>query len=284
MAKMAGGLGDGLRGKLGGLSYYKMRGVDKVIVRESGGHTKRKIKKDPDLDLFRRAGSEFGGRALMSSFIMRALVFQKPMADYNLAGPLSALMKPIQEQDRISELGQRNIYLSEHAQYIKGFSLNRNHSFDSVIRFPVTGTIDRETLSASVTFPELMPDINFFPAAYHPYYALRITLAIVPDIVYNQNRYTPIHANYPDHSAEYVDSTWYSSQEGSPAQTMMVKVKTIPPDTHFTLVLAVGVCYGKLKTLSTIERVARAGSAKVLEVGSELPVVPADKPGIHDPY
>lgn len=267
MAKMAGGLGDGLRGKLGGLSFYKMRGVDRPIVRESGGHTKKKIKKDPRFDLFRRAGSEFGGRALMSSFIMRALTFQKPMADYNIAGPLSALMKPVQEHDLISDLGERNIYLTEHAHYIKGFSLNKNHPFDTVIRFPVTNVIDRETLSARVTFPELMPGINFFPAAIHPYYALRITLAIVPDIVYNNKRYTPIHSAYPDHSAEYTDSSWYPSQQGSPAQTMMVNVKVIPPDTNFTLVLAVGIYYGEVKGFDDIHRARYAGSAKILEVG-----------------
>lgn len=267
MAKMDGGLGDGLRGKLGDLSIYKMRGVDKPIVRKSSGHTKRKIKKDPDLDLFRRAGSEFGGRAMMSGYIMRSITFHKPMADYNIAGPLTALMQPIQEQDRISSLGKRNIYLTEHAHYIKGFSLNRNHPFDSVIRFPVIGTIDRETLSAKVTFPELMPGINFFPAANHPYYALRISLGFVPDIVYSYKRYAPIHINYPKHSAEYVDSQWYSLQQGSQALTMEVQVKAIPPDTNFTLVLAAGIYYGELKALDNIDQVRHAGSAKVLEVG-----------------
>lgn len=267
MAKMVGGLGDGLRGKLGGLSFYKMRGVDRPIVRESGGHTKKKVKRDPDLDLFRRAGSEFGGRAKMGGFIMRALTFQKPMADYNLAGPLSALMKPIQEQDRISSLGQRNIYLSEYPHYIKGFSLNRNHPFDTVIRFPVTGIIDRETLSATVTFPELMPDINFFPAANHPYYGLRISLGFVPDVVFNYDRFTPIHRDYAGTNAEYADSQWYSLQQGSPSVTIEVKVNTIPPDTNFTLILGVGICYGELKALNDIDRVPHAGSAKVLEVG-----------------
>ncbi|WP_315823625.1 hypothetical protein [Paraflavitalea speifideaquila] len=45
MAKLHGALGDGLRGKLGGLSYYKMRGVEGTVVRETGGPSKRRSKK-----------------------------------------------------------------------------------------------------------------------------------------------------------------------------------------------------------------------------------------------
>lgn len=267
MATIEGGLGDGLRGNLDGLSFYKMRGIQKTVVRKSSGHTKNRIKNDPNLRLFKKAGQEFAGRALMSKFLMRALTFHKPMADYNIAGPLTALMKPLQVLDPISRLGKRNILLSQHSHYIKGFSLNKFHLFDSVVRFPVTATVDRETLSAKIQFPELMPGINFAPPVDHPYYCLRVSLAVVPDIVYNQNRYTPSHLNYPEVCAQYVDSEWYSLQEGSQALEMEITTDIIPPDNHFTLVLSVGILYGEPMTLDRITQVRHAGSAKILEVG-----------------
>ncbi len=267
MAIAEGGLGDGLRGNLDGLSFYKMKGVKKTVVRRSSGHTKDKIKRDPNLSRFKSAGSEFAGRAIMSKYLMQALTFQKPMADYNIAGPLTALMKPVQELDLSSGLGQRNIQLSEHPYYIKGFSLNKNNPFDTVIRFPVTGIIDRETLSAKVYIPQLMPGINFAPPVNHPYYGFRISLAVVPDIVYNRDRYTAIHRDYPELCSNYADLGWFSLQEGAAAQEIDISTPILPPDMHFTLVLAVGIYYGEVKGLNNISMVRHAGSAKVLEVG-----------------
>jgi len=267
MAFAKGGLGDGLKGNIDGLSFYKMKGVKETVVRRSSGHTKEQIKRDPKLQGFKKEGEEFAGRARMSKYLMRAITTQKPMADYNISGPLTALMKPVQELDTVSRFGTRGIPLSEHPYFIKGLSLNKNNPLDTVIRFPVTGMIDRETLSAKVYIPQLMPGINFAPPVTHPYYAFRVSLGVVPDIVFDQGRYTTTHPDYRDGGSTYVDSEWFSLQEGSEAQEVEITSTIIPPDLHFTLVLAVGIFYGELKALNKIGQVKHAGSAKVLEVG-----------------
>jgi hypothetical protein len=267
MAKIIAGLAAGLSGAVDGLSFYKMRGVDKTIVRRSSGHTKEKVKNDPKLDLVRRETSEFGGRAKASKYLMQALHVQKPMADYNIAGPLTALMKPLQELDTTIEYSKRGIFLSAHPHFIKGFSLNRNHPFDSVIRYPVTATIDRETLAAKVYFPELIPAINFVPPVNHPYYALRVSLGIVPDIVYNRTSYGPVHVEYPENCFVYRDTNWFPLLKGSAAMEVELSHDFFPPDTNFTLVLAVGILYGVLKGDNDIDQAPYVGSAKVLEVG-----------------
>jgi hypothetical protein len=267
MAKAQGGLGDGLRGKIDGLSFYTMKGVEGTIVRRSSGHTKEKKNTDPKLRNFKLAGEDFSGRARMSKFLMGAFAHQKPMADYNIAGPLIALMKPVQELDGEGDYGARNVKLTAYPHVIKGFSFNKNNTLDTVIRFPVTGTIDRETLSAKVQFPELVPGINFAPSVKQPYYAFRISLAVVPDIIFNQGRHTPTHPDYPINCAKSVDSEWFSLQEGSKALEMEVNTIITPPDTNFTLILVAGILYGELKALERIGQVRHAGSAKVLEVG-----------------
>jgi hypothetical protein len=267
MATLDGALGSSLSGNIDGLSFYKRRGSDKTIVRKSSGHTKDKVKNDSNLDLFRREGIEFGGRAKMSKYLMRALAFQKPLADYNIAGPLTALMKPLQKLDAVSEYSERNILLSAHPQFLKGFSMNKKHPFDNVIRYPVTAKLERETLSAKVNFPELIPGINFVPPVNHPYYGFRVSLAIVPDIVYTANGYAPVHPEYPEACAVYVDSNWFSLLQGSPAMEIALTHDCFPPDTHFTLVLAVGIRYGVLKGLNDIDQAPYVGSAKVLDVG-----------------
>lgn len=267
MGTVDGGLGDGLRGKFDGLSFYKMRGVDKTVVRKSGGHSKDKIKNDPNLDQFRRAGSEFGGRAVAAKFIMGALYFHKPLADYNIAGPLIALMKPVQERDLVSEWGDRNIFLSAHAHYLKGFSLNRKNAFDSVIRYPVTAIVNREGLNASVRFPELIPQVNFIPPVNHPYYSLRVGLGVVPDIVRERDRYVPVHPDYSSICAVYADTEWLPVLQSAEPREVKIQYDQRPPDNNFTLVLTVGIRYGIVEDINRISQAPYVGSAKVLEVG-----------------
>lgn len=267
MAKIIAGLAVGLSGKVDGLSFYKMRGVEETVVRKSSGHTKEKVQNHPKFDRVRRETSEFGGRAKASKYLMRGLFYQKPMADHNIAGPLTALLKPVQALDTVSDYSQRGILLSAHPHYIKGFSLNKKHPFDSVVRYPVTAMVDRETLSARVSLPALMPGLNFVPPVSHPYYAFCVSLAIVPDIVYGKNGYGLIHPGYAETGAAYTDTNWFPLLKGSPATEVAITSNVLPPDTNFTMMLAVGIMYGVLRDDNYIERAPYVGSAKVLEVG-----------------
>jgi hypothetical protein len=267
MATVDGGFGQDFRGKIGDLSFYKMKGVDKTIIRRAYGHTREKIKTDPNLDIVRRENSEFAGRSKAGRYLRGAFCVLQPLGDYNIAGTLTGLMKPVQEFDTVNEFSKRNIILSAHPHYVKGFSLNKKHPFDSVVRYPVTATIDRETLTAKVQLPDLIPNISFVPPVNHPYYALRITLGIVPDIVYEGDRYVPVHSSYPDNGVKYINTEWFPLLKGSPAMEVEVQHDFFPPDTNFTLVVAIGVFYGVLKAEGTIDQAPYVGSAKVLEVG-----------------
>jgi len=270
MAKITGPLGDSLRGSLGDLSFYKMRGVEGTIARRKGGFTKKRIRTDPKLERLRLAESEFGGRAKAAKYVMKALLFQKKMADYNIAGPLTKLLLPVQLLDAVNELGQRGIPLSAHPHFLKGFSLNRKNTLDSVIRHPLTCSLDRETMAATVQVPELLPQINFFvpePVRY-PYYRFCVSLGVIPDIVYKQNAYAPTHLDYmnADRLPQAIYSEWYPRLQGSPALELAIQYRLSSPDTFFTLVLAVGIQFGELEGMNNIQPAPYAGSAKVMEV------------------
>ena len=267
MAKIIGGIGAGLSGFINELSFYKLTGVEGTIVRRKSGHTKEKIKTDPNLKQFRRGISEFGGRSRASKYIMEALTFQKPLADYNIAGPLNALMQPVQELDKEGDYGQRDIILSAWPHILKGFSLNRRHILDSVIRNPISYSLQRETISASVHIPELVPGINFAPPVSHPYYGFVVSLGVVPDILYNGNGYEPSHHSYTKLGSHTIYSEWYPLLEGSPAVDMELTYPLMPPDNNFTLVLAFGIRYGILKSATHIKQAPHVGSAKIIEVG-----------------
>lgn len=268
MAKMIAGIGKGIVGSIDDLSIYKMRGVDEPIVRRKGGPSKEKIQTDPKLQLVRNSISEFGGRAQATKWVMQALLLQKPLADHNIAGPLNALMVPVQKMDAEGDYGRRNVRLSAYRHILNGFSLNRSNTFDSTVRFPVTYSFSRETAAATVQLPDLIPDISFFAPDNYPWFSIMVTLAIVPDIIYTDNsvrKYGPTHPGYHQSPRFQVSAEWYPVAQGAEATRLELKYDAVPPDDHYTLVLAIGVRYGTQYNTNEIRQAKYVGCAKVLE-------------------
>ncbi len=252
-------------GSVGNFTAYRMRGVDGIVVRKKVGVSKERIKNDLKFVRTRENNAEFSGRSAASQSIMRALFPLKALADYNIAGPLNALLRPIQVADPISERGQRSVELSRSPALLEGFSLNRKTVFESIVRAPLTATVSRETMSAEVVIPALMPDINFKPQGKHPLYSLEAALGLVPDFFFSPKRYRPAHPNYPVNlNCVSATSEWLSSMSRSEATTLALKLDFTPPDGHFTLMLSIGIRFGYPVAGNRVEQVKYAGAAKVL--------------------
>src|SRR5215831_5775500 len=124
-------------GKLGNVIAYKRRGSDRIILRTKGGPTENQIKTHPNFKAARDYGKEFGGRAVGSKWIRRMLDPLPSVGDYNTAGTLNALIKPIQGLDADHDRGERSILFSKDTSLLHGFSLNKRTTFDSIIRTPI---------------------------------------------------------------------------------------------------------------------------------------------------
>ena len=250
-------------GSLGNLTAYKMKGVDRMILRMKGGPSKKTIKTSPKFALVRRNNAEFGGRARATRFIMMGMHPLKALADYNIAGPLNALMKPIQVLDKQNTLGKRHVLLSQNPRLLEGFSLNRQNPFDAMLRASLTYTMSRETLSATLDLPAMIPGINLFLSQRYPLYSVVAVLSVIPDVYYHENGYKTL---LPDYNSTYVMSPWYPVLKGSPANTLELSLTNTPPDIAFSLMLSIGIRFGTMADASTIQQVRRAGAAKILAV------------------
>lgn len=254
-------------GSLGNVTAYRMRGVDGIVLRQKGGASKEKIKSSPAFANTRRNNAEFGGRARASRWIMRMLWPQKALADYNIAGPLNALMKPIQALDTVSEWGKRNIILSKNPRLLEGFSLNRKTPFDSMIRTSLSYSLSRETRTAHIDIPELLPGINFYAPKSHPMFSVVAVLGMMPDLYYSEMGYVPSASGYEETHVQSVSSEWCPVLKKSPATTLTLMLDAIPPDNAYSLILSVGVRFGTMQDATTVQQVKYAGCAKVLTVG-----------------
>jgi hypothetical protein len=253
-------------GTLGNLSAYKMRGQDKIILRRKGGASKAKIKHSPAFENTRRINAEFSGRARASKYIMHALWPLKALADYNIAGPLNALLKPLQEMDSQSPWGQRHVQLSKNPQLLEGFSLNRKTLFESVVRAPIGCALNREALSAQVEIPALMPGINFFTPAWCTWYSIQVVLGIIPDLFFADGQYGLSSGQGAKPVVEVISTDWKAVREPAEAIHLSLSLEQPPPDPGFSLMLSAGIRYGQPGPNGTIEQVRHAGAARVLAV------------------
>ncbi|MDF2190329.1 hypothetical protein [Paraflavitalea sp. CAU 1676] len=286
MAKLKGP--HGLEGKLGGLSYYKMRGVEGIVVREPGGPSKYKVQNDPQLHMLRRNNAEFSGRSTAGKWIRKVIHAQLPMADYNISGPLASSLKAVQVLDTESNLGKRTVKLSVNPIVIKGFPLNKKALFDSVVRSPVEFSISRETGSARVQIPALMPAINLFTPDNYAMFQLVVAWGVVPDLYpdgkkdlshritagavakdgfFEKIKYLPSHKAYDNIPVEVFRSDWYPIVKGAPAIDKELTLQVFPPDIDFSLVLSIGICYGIMESADYVRQAPYVGSAKILGVG-----------------
>lgn len=175
-------------GSLGNLSAYRMKGSDKIILRKKGGATREKIRTSPGCEGIRKVNMEFGGRSQFTRLMRLAMHPVVPLADFNFTGHLHKILRPIQVMDPVSVPGKRNVHLTRSPRLLEGFSLNKFHTFDFVVRTPLTYSLDRDNRSATVAIPALMPNINFFPHPYHPMYGFVAVLGIVPDLDHDDSR------------------------------------------------------------------------------------------------
>jgi len=253
-------------GSLGNISAYTMRGSDQIILRRKGGPGSNAIKNSPSFDVVRRNNAEFSGRAAASRWIMKMMWPQKTLADYNIAGPLNALVKPIQELDKESTFGQRNIVLSKNKLLLQGFSLNQKNPFDSVVRAAVSYNFSRESGSAQLELPELLPGINFFTRKDAPFYSIQFVLGVVPDLFYHDGKYIPHSQSYHENNVVLVHTDWHPTQGTQPKESILVALPEPPPDEYCSLMLTIGIRYGMVSQHGTIEAMKNAGCAKVLDL------------------
>ncbi len=265
MAKLSGSFG--FTGKIGNASAYTMRGVDGIILRSPGGASKNKIKTSARFRKTRDENAEFGGRATAGKYFRLACSAQKSLADYNIAGPINALMRPIQQLDTTSRHGQRNVVLSKNPRLLEGFSFNRKNTFDSTIRNPLSYILSRDTLSARIDIPALVPGINFFAPDKYPFYSVQAVLGIAPDFFYKPLKYAPSSGDYMPAKTTLAGTGWCPVQKGSEATTLELSITVPPPDQSFSLVLSIGVCYGIMLDATSVGQAKYAGCAKILAMG-----------------
>jgi len=251
-------------GRVGDLVAYKRHDLEGIFVMQISGPSKEAIATKPAYDMTRRNNAEFGGRGTTSHWIRQAMSPHLRLHDYSFTSVLNQIAKPIQELDTVSDLGKRSSLFTKSNGILNGFNLCRKTTFDSIIRNLVSFSITKETLSASVHVPALLPGINFFVPLKEPMYRITAALGIVPDLHYNGDKYAPVKGYKDPMPVAEAGTAWNAVLNGSVAETLEMKQTFQPPDENFILLLSIGIRFGNMVTPGDVKQVKRGGAAKIL--------------------
>ncbi|MEI7676466.1 MAG: hypothetical protein WCJ03_06785 [Bacteroidales bacterium] len=259
-----------ITGKFANASFYTIQGGDQVYVRSKGGPTKRAIKTKPQFEKLRRNNSEWKACTKMGGSIRYAYFDMKHLEDYPVIGALNAIAKKIQLMDEEGEHGKRSIYLSRHRALLGGFSLSRKQVLESVLRVPIDALIDRESMTARISLPPIDTRMYLYNFRNLPYFRLFFQLGGESDWKYNEENksYAAVSETYWKGESSFC-TDWMSTSGTTAAinQLLRYNQETPPLEDSVTLLLTMGLEFGKQGPDGKPEGVKYAGCGKILRVG-----------------
>ena len=256
-------------GSLDNLSFYKLSGSGKIVVRRKGGPSRKQVLKGRKFENTRLNAKEFAGRVLGSQMILRALLPVRRIFNYNVALALHKPLRAIQVLDPSNGKGRRAINLSLKPSFIEGFNLNTRNSLDSVIRTPIEARVSPEG-RAVVRVPELVPGVNLMLPEKYPYYRIVISLAAVPDLLVEDKHYVSAVPDLSSTTYKEIETPWISIKNPSDESAFEL-THPMPVNTSFVWMLSLGIQVGFPSEFDDIRAVKKQGAGKILKV------VPAGK-------
>ena len=252
---------------LGDYSVYKMQGVDKLVIRLKHGPNKEQLKTGKNYEKFRLRQSEFGCASKVSTKIQQALFGIKHLKDFTFGGMLVKICILMQKEETGHPLGTRPVLLSQRGSILNGFNLNKKNPFDVVVKSPVTYTFDRSEAMAKVVLPKLHPGVNFANPGQWPLFRFIIGLGGIQDMVYNGSDYVTSEVAKNLNSRQ-VQTGWHSSDSIFKSMPLEVKLNdNAILDEGTTLLLSIGIEFGRMISDGIIEGVKRGGCGKILGLG-----------------
>ena len=260
-----------MKGGIKGVSFYSLKGSDKVYMRTKGGPTKEQIANSPGYEKLRKNQKEFGGCAQFGSLTRYSFGGLHRLADYNMSPVLNGIGKKLMKLDTETELGKRSLKLSVYKQALDGFNFNRNYPLSTVLRVSPQWELDRENLKAVVNIPHINADVDILNIQKLPFFRLIVAIGTVSDLVYNPevNEYEPVVFDLNGFS-ETLTGEWYPAQTIIPEHTMTVQMPASEAallNGSITVLLSMGIEFGYVAFTGQPEEMKNAGCGKVIAVG-----------------
>ncbi|WP_119080445.1 hypothetical protein [Chitinophaga alhagiae] len=250
-------------GNFGNFSVYKMRGVDKLVVRRKGGPSREQVNTSPRFARTRENNAEFKACTMLTRGIRNAVFLVNHLGDLRFTGALNSVGKQMQLLDKTSKRGQRGISLSRHGGMLAGFDFNAEMPFDNLFRHPLAVKTNRKKGTATVSIPGLIPGISLNLPWNAPFVRFLVSLGKAGDVRYNGTKFQPVAVDRA-HQQYRITEWQHTGAASGPVEITLQLDKGAARGE--SLVLAIGIELGITGRYGEIEAAARAGAAKILAV------------------
>jgi hypothetical protein len=217
---------------LQGISVYRMKGVDRMVVRRKGGPGAKAIKKSGQFINTRRHNAEFASAASAVAHLRHSFRPLVPIHNGNIMPALISLCWKILKKDTVHGLGEREVQFSHHRPLLEEVNLNPSKPFDAVIKCSFRCRVQKAKPSVTIQVPALVKRRNLALPRGFAYYRLIFTLGLLQDAPAAKQRNHPVHTV----------SAWTKCSSGMPAQGYTL---TLPSSQTLaagsSLVIGVGV-------------------------------------------
>ena len=257
--------GPQITGSLGDISAVKRYDLPNVYLRYKGGASKERIKHDSNFARTRENNSEFSGVAASVKNLRNTIYEVIKFGDSLATGRLTKILKAIQLADSTILRGQRPVRFSMFGKWLNDFELNKNVPLNSVIKISEY-TINRETSSATLVIPTLIPGINFSNPWHQPKYRIVVVLSTLQDMYYTKLGYKPLEQfNSSKVVCKSFNSGFVESNLVLNELTINLQLDGIALNDSSSLILAIGVQFGNEQPGGT-KAVKRANCAKIIAI------------------
>lgn len=231
-------------GTLGDIRHFKIKGQEGYFAGMVGGPSGEQIATAPEFERTRENMNEFGGSAKAGKSVRNGFAqLLAKMADSQLTGRLTAIMKKINLEDQSEARGYRAIEISTQRTYINGLDFDKNLTLNSILSAPYSLTHPVARDAADFMVPAFNPASLIIAPPGSTHFRLVNALAVVSDFAYNDTTgtYEPTQPTFNE-LADVAFSGYLDLSATPPATTVSATLTTpgaMPADV--TVLQAIGI-------------------------------------------
>ena len=231
-------------GTIGDVRHFKIKGQEGYFAGMIGGPTGDQVKTAPEFARTRENMNEFGACAKAGKSIRTGLSqVMKQMADSQVTGRLTSIMKKINLEDQTEARGYQKIEISTQRTYLIGFEFDKNTSISGVFNAPYTLTHPTTRISGSLVVPAFNPMNLINAPAGSTHFRLITSVSVLSDFEYNAvtNAYEPLEPALNELS-DIKYSTYLSLDSNVPLTTVVAALPTgTTLNANVTILQCVGI-------------------------------------------
>ena len=260
-----------ITGSLQNVSFYTMKGSDKVYARTKGGPSSRRMKVGPEFELLRKHQVEWKGCVLFSRELSTCFGSIYRMRDYNVSPVLNGIAKKIIRLDTEHVIGERSLLLSKSRETFEGFNMNRAFPFNTVFRTSIQVEMDKKQGRMVVRIPRIVTANDLYNVQKLPYFRLTFSLCHFFDLVFSAEASKCYEPAISDRYLQSVEQSteWLSANDVIPEQMFELALNKVTSDEnmeHLTCIGSAGIEFGNVGAGGNIEAVKHACCAKIVSV------------------